>query len=240
MVVWLLAQPGMEDVRSINPVVGQTNDGFLNDIRARPIGAEHVVRALDSATRGPIAEGTVGAGTGTVAFGWKGGIGTSSREQPPNLGGWPIGFSEEDFKDGISRARNPDIARVLHELDIVRGGSGYERVRDTCQQGGYPIPDWHETGPVLRVRFAPHTEVAEHFAQMDIADTYPDTDDVSVNSGEALDRPLNQRQEAECARRGEARRRRRYRRPVRDFGADRAARHRRPAAPGADRVRRTP
>jgi predicted HTH transcriptional regulator len=122
------------------------------------------------------------------------------RLEVENPGGWPIGFSEEDFKDGISRVRNPVIARVLHELDIIEGwGSGYERVRDACQQGGYPIPDWHETGPVLRVRFAPHREVAEHFAQMDIADTYPDTDDgsvnVSVNSGEDLDRPLNQRQE---------------------------------------------
>ena len=79
MVEWLLRQPGYERVRSINPVVGETNDGGLNNIRERPLRPEHVVRALESATEGPVAEGSVGAGTGTVAFNWKGGIGTSSR-----------------------------------------------------------------------------------------------------------------------------------------------------------------
>ncbi len=76
---WMLALPGNESVRSINPVVGETNDGWLNDIRGRHVRAEHVRQALTSATTGPVAEGSVGAGTGTIAFGWKGGIGTSSR-----------------------------------------------------------------------------------------------------------------------------------------------------------------
>ncbi len=79
MVDYLLQQPGMERVRSINPVVGETNDGSLNDIRDRPIRAEDVVKALTSADTGKVEEGSVGAGTGTIAFGWKGGIGTSSR-----------------------------------------------------------------------------------------------------------------------------------------------------------------
>lgn len=79
MVGWLLSRPGMEEVRSINPVVGETNDGFLSDIRARPLRPEHVVRALESASTEDVSEGAVGAGAGTVAFGWKGGIGTSSR-----------------------------------------------------------------------------------------------------------------------------------------------------------------
>jgi D-aminopeptidase len=79
MVGWMLAQPGMESVRSINPVVGETNDGSLNDIRDRPIRVEDVVQALESADSGAVEEGSVGAGTGTIAFGWKGGIGTSSR-----------------------------------------------------------------------------------------------------------------------------------------------------------------
>ncbi len=87
----LLAQSGMEEVRSLNPVVGETNDGFLNDIRARPVRVEHVVGALESASGGPVAEGAVGAGTGTMAFGWKGGIGTSSRVLPEPLGGWTVG-----------------------------------------------------------------------------------------------------------------------------------------------------
>src|SRR5215510_14197026 len=82
MVDWMLGQPGMANVRSINPVVAETNDGTLNDIRARPITAEQVRAALTSASDGPVAEGSVGAGTGTVAFGWKGGIGTSSRALP--------------------------------------------------------------------------------------------------------------------------------------------------------------
>ena len=79
IVDYLLHQPGMERVRSINPVVGETNDGSLNDIRDRPIRAEDVIKALTSADTGKVEEGSVGAGTGTIAFGWKGGIGTSSR-----------------------------------------------------------------------------------------------------------------------------------------------------------------
>jgi len=86
-----LALPGMEEVRSLNPVVGETNDGFLNDIRARPLRPEHVQRALDTASTDNVDEGAVGAGTGTVAFGWKGGIGTSSRRLDPARGGHTVG-----------------------------------------------------------------------------------------------------------------------------------------------------
>lgn len=89
MASWLLAQPGMEGVRSINPVVGETNDGWaLNAIRGIPITREDVLAALDGAKAGPVDEGSVGAGTGTVAFGWKGGIGTSSRK---TKAGWTVG-----------------------------------------------------------------------------------------------------------------------------------------------------
>src|SRR5688572_30574727 len=77
MVEWLLAQPQMGGVRSINPLVAETNDGGLNAIRSRPITAAHVTQALASAAEGAVTEGSVGAGTGTAAFGWKGGIGTS-------------------------------------------------------------------------------------------------------------------------------------------------------------------
>ncbi|MCL4523845.1 MAG: P1 family peptidase [Acidobacteria bacterium] len=82
LVDWMLALPGNQNVRSINPLVGETNDGYLNDIRGRHVKAEHVRRALESAKPGPVEEGAVGAGAGTVAFGWKGGIGTSSRKIP--------------------------------------------------------------------------------------------------------------------------------------------------------------
>jgi D-aminopeptidase len=79
LVAYMLARPGYEAVQSINPVVGETNDGFLSDIRARPLRYEHVAAAIDGASGGPVAEGAVGAGTGTAALGFKAGIGTSSR-----------------------------------------------------------------------------------------------------------------------------------------------------------------
>lgn len=87
LTTWMIEQPGMEKVRSINPVVGETNDGQLSDIRARPIEPKHVFQALNNAQSGPVEEGTVGAGAGTMCFGYKGGIGTSSRV----AGGYTIG-----------------------------------------------------------------------------------------------------------------------------------------------------
>ena len=92
MVTWMLEQPGMEKVRSINPVVGETNDGYvLNAIRSRPVSEADVRRALATASSGPVAEGSVGAGTGTIAFEWKGGIGTSSRQVKVGDSTWTIG-----------------------------------------------------------------------------------------------------------------------------------------------------
>ncbi|MGV4890273.1 P1 family peptidase [Streptomyces viridosporus] len=85
LVGWMLERPGCEEVQSLNPVVGECNDGFLSDIRARPVHEEHVRAALDAASGGPVAEGCVGAGTGMVALGFKAGIGTASRT--PELGG---------------------------------------------------------------------------------------------------------------------------------------------------------
>jgi len=91
LVGWTLAQPGNETVRSVNPVVGECNDGFLNDIRVRVVTAAHVEQALRTARSGPVAEGCIGAGTGTRCLGWKGGIGTSSRKLPRSLGGYTVG-----------------------------------------------------------------------------------------------------------------------------------------------------
>ena len=101
MADWMLRQPGMQQVRSVNPLVGETNDGGLNDIRARPVGADAVRRALESASPGRVLEGSVGAGTGTVAFGWKGGIGTSSRRLPASLGGWTVGVLVQSNYGGV-------------------------------------------------------------------------------------------------------------------------------------------
>lgn len=91
VVRWTIAQPGNEDVRSVNPLVGETNDGGLNDIRGLHVTREHVQAAIAAATEGPVGEGAVGAGTGTVAFGWKGGIGTSSRRVRHADGEWTVG-----------------------------------------------------------------------------------------------------------------------------------------------------
>jgi D-aminopeptidase len=113
MVEWLLARPGMEEVRSINPVVGETNDGYLNDIRSRPIRPEHVVEALTSAAGGAVEEGSVGAGAGTMAFGWKGGIGTSSRRLPPVLGGWTVGVLVQSNFGGVLTINGAPVGREL-------------------------------------------------------------------------------------------------------------------------------
>jgi D-aminopeptidase len=83
---------GNENVLSVNPLVGETNDGTLSDIRARPISADDVFAAINNASGGPVEEGAVGAGTGTIAFSWKGGIGTSSRRLPASLGGYTVGI----------------------------------------------------------------------------------------------------------------------------------------------------
>ena len=113
MVEWLLKLPTMENVRSINPVVGETNDGGLNDIRAMPIRTEHVVQALEKASTGPVEEGTVGAGTGTVAFGWKGGIGTSSRVLPANNGGYTVGVLVQSNYGGSLTINGAPVGREL-------------------------------------------------------------------------------------------------------------------------------
>ncbi|MFQ5570666.1 MAG: P1 family peptidase [Rhodothermales bacterium] len=126
MVDVLLAQPGMENVRSINPVVGETNDGFLNDIRHRPIRREHVEQALATASTGPVEEGAVGAGTGTVAFGWKGGIGTSSRELPASLGGYIVGVLIQSNFGGVLTINGAPVGRELGQFAFQRalGQSG--------------------------------------------------------------------------------------------------------------------
>lgn len=91
LVEYTLRQPGNEAVRSVNPVVGETNDGYLNDIRGRHLHPEHFRQALANARAGPVEEGSVGAGTGTRAFGFKGGIGTASRRLPTELGNYTVG-----------------------------------------------------------------------------------------------------------------------------------------------------
>jgi len=110
---WTLAQPGNEQVRSVNMVVGETNDGYLNDIRQRIIMPVHVLQALSTAQGGPVAEGCVGAGTGTVAFGWKGGIGTSSRHLPSTLGGYTVGVLVQSNYGGVLQIAGRPVGQAL-------------------------------------------------------------------------------------------------------------------------------
>lgn len=129
LVEWMLEQPGMQNVQSINPVVGETNDGSLNAIRSRPIRAEHVRQAIASATAGAVAEGVVGAGAGTVAFGWKGGIGTSSRMLPASLGGYTVGVLVQSNFGGVLQILGAPVGKELGRYsfrnDVDRdGGDG--------------------------------------------------------------------------------------------------------------------
>ena len=124
---WLLAQPGMADVMSINPVVGETNDGQLNAIRSRQVGPDDVRRALESATGGPVLEGSVGAGRGTVAFGWKGGIGTASRVLPRALGGYTVGVLVQSNYGGVLQILGVPVGKELGRYafkDAVESGRG--------------------------------------------------------------------------------------------------------------------
>jgi D-aminopeptidase len=97
----------------VNPVVGETNDGLLNDIRSRPVTAGHVVEAIRTASGGAVQEGAVGAGTGTIAFSWKAGIGTSSRRLPTNLGGHTVGVLVQSNFGGVLQILGAPVGREL-------------------------------------------------------------------------------------------------------------------------------
>lgn len=124
---YMLALPGNEDVKSINVVVGETNDGRLNDIRSRPVGRDETLAAIRNAASGPVEEGSVGAGTGTIAFGWKGGIGTSSRKLPAKLGGWTVGVLVQTNYGGILTINGAPVGKALgkyylkNELENANG-----------------------------------------------------------------------------------------------------------------------
>lgn len=113
LIDWMLALPGNEDVRSVNPVVAETNDGQLNDIRGRHVRAEDVFAALKSARGGEVEEGSVGAGTGTVAFGFKGGIGTASRVVPARYGGYTVGVLVQTNFGGVLTMNGAPVGREL-------------------------------------------------------------------------------------------------------------------------------
>jgi D-aminopeptidase len=126
---YMLALPGNEDVKSINPLVAETNDGALNDIRGRHVGKDDVLAAIKGAKGGAVAEGAVGAGTGTVCFGWKGGIGTSSRKLPADLGGYTVGVLVQANYGGVLTINGAPLGKELgryylrQELEGVQKGA---------------------------------------------------------------------------------------------------------------------
>ncbi len=116
IIEWTLNQPGNETIRSVNAIVGETNDARLNDIRGRHITPAMVQAAITSATSGPVEEGSIGAGTGTVAFGWKGGIGTSSRKLPSSLGGYTVGVLVQSNYGGILQMDGHAVGEALNQF----------------------------------------------------------------------------------------------------------------------------
>ncbi|MEE4272533.1 MAG: P1 family peptidase [Thermoanaerobaculales bacterium] len=132
VVRWTLAQPVNENVRSVNAVVGETNDGYLNDIRGMHVTPEHVIAAIDAAKGGPVAEGSVGAGTGTRAFCWKGGIGTSSRLLPENRGGWTVGALVQSNFGGILTIDGAPVGERLGCVPFELGETGAPSGDGSC------------------------------------------------------------------------------------------------------------
>lgn len=126
LIDYMLSLPGNEDVESINPLVGETNDGYLNSVRGRHITKEDVFAAIKNAKGGAVEEGSVGAGTGTVAFGFKGGIGTASRRLPPKLGGYTVGVLVQTNFGGVLTIAGAPVGREL----------GRYYLREELQQGG--------------------------------------------------------------------------------------------------------
>ena len=113
LIEWMLARPGNEDVRSINPVVAETNDGYLNDGRGRHNGRAEVVAALDAARAGPVDDGSVGGGTAPVAFGFPGGFGTAARALPAALGGYTVGALVQSNYGGVLTIAGAPVGQAL-------------------------------------------------------------------------------------------------------------------------------
>lgn len=125
---YVLSLSGNENVRSVNPVVGETNDGGLNDIRGRHVKKAHVIEAIEKAATGLVEEGCVGAGTGTSCYGWKGGIGTSSRKLPESLGGYTVGVLVQTNHGGVLQINGYPVGvrlgRYSYQRDLEESSEG--------------------------------------------------------------------------------------------------------------------
>jgi D-aminopeptidase len=116
IIEFMLAQPGNENVQSVNAIVGETNDGYLNDIRGQHVKKEHVISAIKNAQGGVVEEGNVGAGTGTICFGFKGGIGTASRILPKEAGGYTVGVFVQTNFGGVLTVDGVPVGEVLKKF----------------------------------------------------------------------------------------------------------------------------
>jgi D-aminopeptidase len=141
VVEWTLERPGHDDIYSVNAVVGETNDGYLNAIRSQPVTEDDVLTAIAAAEGGPVAEGSVGAGTGTSALGWKGGIGTSSRVTPDAHGGHTVGVLVQANYGGVLRIDGVPVGRRLgrHDFRSVVEGDGDEETQGPDDAGSCMI-----------------------------------------------------------------------------------------------------
>ncbi len=129
---YTLMQPGCENERSVNAVVGETNDGHLNDIRQMRVTPQMVIDAITSAHGGPVEQGNVGAGTGTICFGFKGGIGTSSRVLPASLGGYTVGVLAQTNYGGILEIDGVQVGQKLQKHDFINHVRKSENVDGSC------------------------------------------------------------------------------------------------------------
>ena len=132
---WTIAQPGNEGVRSVNALVGETNDGGLNDIRGQHVTKDHVLAAIAAAREGPVEEGSVGAGTGTQCFGWKGGIGTSSRAVPAGASRYMLGALVQTNFGGVLTIDGVPVGKRLRRYAFgpsSPGQSGADAADGSC------------------------------------------------------------------------------------------------------------
>ena len=118
IITYSLSQSGNENLRSVNAVVGETNDSFLNDIKGRHVTKQDVLQALANAKDGAVEEGNVGAGTGTICFGYKGGIGTASRKLPQSLGGYTVGVIVQTNFGGVLQVNGVNVGKELGKFDF--------------------------------------------------------------------------------------------------------------------------
>ena len=136
---WSLEQPGNENVRSVNAIVGETNDGYLNDIRGQHVTPGDVIAAIEAATDGPVEEGSIGAGTGTICFGFKGGIGTASRVLPETLGGYTVGALVQTNFGGILTIDGVRVGEALGRYSFRSQLQQASRVDDPPDDGSCMI-----------------------------------------------------------------------------------------------------